>query len=71
MDPFLIYLIAVNVVAFAAFAFDYLLCRWKPEIEDTAANAIVMDIFPLAGGAVGTLAALFVLTGRDRRRRMN
>ena len=71
LDPFLVYLIAVNVLTFAAFVIDFLLCAWKPELDDTVANSLVMDIFPIAGGALGMLLALFLLTGIGRGHRMN
>lgn len=71
MNSLIIYLIAINVVTFLAFVIDFLLCSWKPEINDRAANALIMDVFPIAGGAVGMLFALFVLTGLERGRRMN
>ncbi|MBR3314973.1 MAG: DUF1294 domain-containing protein [Atopobiaceae bacterium] len=71
MDQFLLYLIAINAVTFVAFVLDFLLCMWKPGLEDAPANALVMDVFPIAGGALGMLLALFVLTGLGRGRRMN
>ncbi|MBQ9002924.1 MAG: DUF1294 domain-containing protein [Eggerthellaceae bacterium] len=71
MDPFLKYLIAVNVVTFFAFVIDFLLCMWKPEIDDMTANSLIMDVFPIAGGAVGMLLAMFILTGLARGHRMN
>lgn len=71
MSPFLIYLIAINVATFLAFAIDFQLCSRKPEIENSTANSLVMDIFPLAGGAAGMLLALFVFTGLSHGRRMN
>ena len=71
MDPFLGYLIAVNVLAFVAFVIDFLLCTWKPQLEGSTANSLIMDVFPIAGGALGTLIALFLLTGLRRGRRMN
>lgn len=71
MDAFLLYLVVVNVVAFLAFAVDYLLCVRHPAIDGSAANALVLDAFPIAGGAVGMLLALFVLGGRGRGHRMN
>lgn len=71
LDPFLIYLIAINVATLLAFVIDFLLCMWKPQIEDSTANSLIMDVFPVAGGAVGMLVALFVLTGLGRRHRMN
>ena len=48
MDPFLLYMLAINAVAFLAFSIDF---------------------FPVAGGAVGMLFALFVFgrTGRGHR----
>ncbi len=71
MDPFLLYLIAVNAVTFLAFALDFFLCTRFPRLEDCAANALVLDVFPLAGGALGMLVALFVFTGQLPGRRMN
>lgn len=71
MNPFLRYLIAINVVTFIAFVIDFLLCMWKPELDDSAANSLIMDLFPLAGGAVGMLLALFLITGFGRGHRMN
>jgi len=71
MDPFLLYLVAINVVAFLAFVVDFLLSMWKPEIDDTAANSLVMDVFPIVGGAAGMLLALFLLPKLMGRHRMN
>lgn len=71
LDPFLIYLLAINALAFVAFVVDFLLCMWKPELDETAANSLVMDVFPIAGGALGMLVALFVLGGLGRGHRMN
>ena len=71
MDPFLQYLIVVNVVAFLAFAVDFLLYARHPAIDDSAANSLVMSAFPVAGGTVGALLALFLFTGLLPRRRMN
>ena len=71
MDPFLRYLIAINVVAFLAFAIDHFLCVRYPALDESAVNSLVLDAFPLAGGAVGTLLALFVFTGMVSGRRMN
>ena len=64
-------MIAVNVVAFLAFAVDFFLCQRFPGLEDAAANSLILDVFPIAGGAVGMLLALFVFTGLGRGRRMN
>ncbi|MBR3225291.1 MAG: DUF1294 domain-containing protein [Atopobiaceae bacterium] len=63
MHPLLLYLVAINVVTFLAFVVDFLLCRWRPEIDDTTANSLVMDVFPIVGGAAGMLLALLLLTG--------
>lgn len=71
MDPFLRYLIVVNVVTFLAFAVDYLLCARYPRLQYHAANSLVLDLFPIAGGAAGMLLALFLLAGRGRAHRMN
>ncbi len=71
MDPFLLYLIVVNAVTFLAFALDFFLCTRFPQLEDCAANALVLDVFPLAGGALGMIVALFVFTGQLPGRRMN
>lgn len=71
MDSFFLYLISINVIAFLAFALDFLLCARWPALEDSAANSLVMDLFPIAGGAPGMLLALFVLTGTGRGHRMN
>lgn len=71
MDPFLLYLIAVNAVTFVVFAIDYLLCLKFPALGNMAANSLILDIFPLAGGAAGMLLALFLLGGLGRGHRMN
>ena len=60
MSPFVTYLLAANVVAFLAYTVDFVLGGFFPDLDDTKANAVVMDLFPVAGGAVGTLLALFV-----------
>jgi len=71
VDPFLIYLIVVNVVTFLAFAVDFFLCMRFPALDDSTVNALILDIFPVAGGAVGMLIALFVFGGRGCGHRMN
>lgn len=71
MDSFFFYVIAINAVAFLAFVLDFLLCARWPALEDSAANSLIMDLFPIAGGALGMLLALFVLTGTGRGHRMN
>lgn len=71
MDPLLVYLIAINVVTFLAFVVDFALCMIRPAIDDSAANSLILDVFPVAGGAVGMLLALFILGGLGREHRMN
>ena len=71
MSPFVTYLLAANVVAFLAYTVDFFLCGFFPDLDDTKANAVVMDLFPVAGGAVGTLLALFVWSGRLPGHRIN
>lgn len=71
MDPFLLYLIAVNAATFVVFAIDYLLCLKFPALDNMAANSLILDIFPPAGGAAGMLLALFLLGGLGRGHRMN
>ncbi|WP_165044239.1 DUF1294 domain-containing protein [Adlercreutzia sp. ZJ138] len=71
MDPFLQYLIVINVVAFVAFAIDFFLCMRIPTLDDSAANSLIVCVFPIAGGAVGALIALFIFTGLISRHRMN
>jgi uncharacterized membrane protein YsdA (DUF1294 family) len=44
--------------------------RW-PAVDDSVANSIIMDVCPIAGGALGMLLALFVITGTGRGHRMN
>lgn len=71
MDPFLQYLVIINVVTFLVFAVDFFLCTRIPALDDSAANSLILDIFPIAGGAVGMLIALFIFTGFISRHRMN
>lgn len=71
MDPLITYLIVVNVVTLLSFTIYFLLCIRRPRLDDTAANSFILDIFPIAGGAIGMLLALFVFTGLGRGRRMN
>ena len=71
MDPFITYLLAVNAIAFLAFALDYVLTAKFPRLDNSLVNSLVMDVFPLAGGAIGMLLALFLLGGRNRGHRMN
>ena len=71
MDLLLLYLIAVNAAAFVVFAIDYLLCLKFPALDNMAANSLILDIFPIAGGAAGMLLALFPLGGLGRGHRMN
>lgn len=69
--PFSIYLLAINVVTLLVFIVDCHLCRRHPALDETAANSLILDLFPLAGGAIGMLLALFALGGRGRVHRMN
>ena len=71
MDSFVVYLVAVNVLAFLAFAIDFFLCSRMPELDESVANSLILDVFPIAGGAVGALLALFVFTGLVSKHRMN
>ena len=71
LEPFLLYLVAINVVAFLAFVVDYFLCARFPALDDSMANSLIMDVFPIAGGAAGMLLALFILGGLGRGHRMN
>lgn len=61
MDPFLIYLIAVNVVAFVVFTIDYFLFM-KSGRE--LVNHVAMSLFAVFGGGVGMLASFLIW---DRR----
>ena len=71
LDPLITYLIVINIVTAVAFVVDFLLCLRFPKLEDSAANSLIMDAFPIAGGAFGMLLALFVLTGLVGGHRMN
>ena len=71
MEPFLIHLIAINAATFVVFAIDYLLCLKFPALDNMVANSLILDIFPIAGGAAGMLLALFLLGGLGRGHRMN
>lgn len=71
MDSFLLYLIIMNVVTFLAFTVDFFLCMVNPDLDNSAANSLILDVFPIAGGAVGMLLALFVWGGLGRGHRMN
>ncbi|MBM6999247.1 DUF1294 domain-containing protein [bacterium] len=63
MDSFVLYLLVVNAAAFLAITADYFLCRRFPELDDTIGNSLILNVFPLAGGAVGAIAALFIWSG--------
>lgn len=71
MDSFLQYLVAINAVTFLVFAIDFFLCSRNPSLDDQAANSLILGIFPIVGGSVGALIALFVFTGLISRHRMN
>lgn len=71
MNHFLLYLIGANVVAFLAFAIDFFLCSKNPSLDDSTVNSLVLCAFPIAGGAIGALLALFALGGRGRGHCMN
>ena len=71
VDPFFQYLIIVNMVAFLAFALDFFLCMRNRRLEDNAANSLILNLLPVAGGAAGMLISLLLLTGLGRGHRMN
>lgn len=71
MSPFAIYLIAANVVAFIAYTIDFFLCKALPSLDDMKANSVAMCLFPIAGGSIGALVALFIWTGTLGGHRMN
>ena len=71
LDPFFQYLVVINVVTFLAFSVDFFLCMRNPALDDSTANSLILDIFPIAGGAAGMLVALFVFTGLISKHRMN
>lgn len=57
MDPFLIYLMAVNVVAFVVFTIDYFLFM-KSGRE--LVNHVAMCLFAVLGGGVGMLVSFLI-----------
>lgn len=71
MSPFAIYSIAANVVAFIAYTIDFFLCKALPSLDDMKANSVAMCLFPIAGGPIGALVALFIWTGTLGRHRIN
>ncbi len=71
MDPFFVYLTAINVATLLVFAVVFLSRMRKPGPDGTAAISPVLAVFPIAGGAVGMLLALFISTGLSRGRRMS
>ncbi len=71
MDPFLIYLIGINVATFVVFALDFVLVQRRPELDGELKKLIVLDLFPVAGGVIGMLVALFVFTGQTEGGRLN
>lgn len=57
MDPYLIYLLAVNTVAFLVFTIDFLLYKFAGrELVDHR----VLSLFAVAGGGVGMLLAFLL-----------
>lgn len=57
MDPYLIYLLSVNAVAFLAFTIDFLLYKFAGrELVDHR----VLSLFAVAGGGVGMLLAFLL-----------
>lgn len=71
LDLFLQYLILVNLATFLVFALDFFLCIRIPALDNSAANSLILDVFPIVGGAAGMLIALFVFTGLISKHRMN
>lgn len=62
VNNFLLYLVAINVITFVVFIIDYQLCMHnviKEEDEDNIHN--FTNLFPMAGGAIGALAAFVLL----------
>lgn len=69
MDPFLVYLIAVNVVAFLLFTIDYLIMAGNDYDWDTGLmDGRILSLFAVAGGAPGMLLALAVWARRVNKR---
>ena len=71
MDSFGTYLLWANAVAFVAYTLDFFLCHARPSVNDSAVNAVVMCLFPVAGGPVGSLAGLLLWSGLVRGHRIS
>ncbi len=71
MDSFIQYLLIINIVTFFIFAIDFFFCMRFPHLDDTKANSIIPCVFPIAGGSIGMMLALFVFTTLLRRHRIN
>ena len=70
LDPHLIYLVAINAVAFLAFTIDAFACRRFEDLPTSRVRSLFLGLLPFLGGAVGTLFALVLFGGLSGSRRM-
>lgn len=71
IPPFILYLIAANVVSFAAFALDYLITVRAGHENTGLLDGRIMCLFAVAGGPIGMLAALTAFAGKGSASRIN
>lgn len=70
LDPYLIYLAAINAVAFLAFTIDAFACRRFENLSASSVRSLSLGLLPLLGGAIGTLFALMLFGSLSGTRRM-
>ena len=66
LDTFQIYLVVVNVITFAAFTVDYLVCM-KTGREELFSH-VFLNVFAVAGGAAGMLLSFLVWDRKVNKR---
>lgn len=64
MDPFLIYLLAINIVTFILFTIDYFIADRNGDEDTGLMDGRILSLFAVAGGAIGMLLALAIWTRR-------
>lgn len=71
MNPFVIYLIAINLITFILFTIDFfIMVKNDYDLDKGLMDSRLLTLFAVAGGGVGMFVALFIWTKKLNKRRV-